>query len=194
LKEKVAVLTPGGNQHAEENYGFMNKGGAASVWMPMWYMGRFTDYMPDLKGKMIIRPMPAWTAGGFRSAGMGGTGTVVTNQSKNPDLAKKFLAYAKLSEEGGEQIWSQLGFDPVRKQVWDSPAVKAQNKFTDYFGNNIFDVLKEVSNEINPVNVGALTPAASDVVRKEVMFKALHDMQDPAKVLKAAADELRSQQ
>ena len=49
-KDKVAIVAPGGEHHAEEYYGFMNAGGAASVMMPMWYMGRFTDYMPDLAG------------------------------------------------------------------------------------------------------------------------------------------------
>ncbi|RUU68336.1 extracellular solute-binding protein, partial [Mesorhizobium sp. M7A.F.Ca.MR.362.00.0.0] len=68
---------------------------------------------PDLKGKIVIKPMPAWSEGAPRSAGMGGTGTVVTNQSKDPDVAKKFLAYAKLSKEGNIEIWKQLGFDPI---------------------------------------------------------------------------------
>lgn len=71
VKEKVAIVAPGGFHHAEEYYGFMNKGGAASVWMPMWYMGRFTDYMPDLKGKIIIKPMPVFKQGEMRSSGMG---------------------------------------------------------------------------------------------------------------------------
>lgn len=62
-KDKIAVTTPGGNHHSEEYYGFMNQGGAASVLMPIWYMGRFLDYMPDLKGKIAIRPLPAWEEG-----------------------------------------------------------------------------------------------------------------------------------
>ena len=72
----------------------MNDGGAASVWMPLWYMGRFTDYMPDLKGKMAIRPMPVFdgSVNGIKSkylsTGMGGTGTAVTMKSKNLQLAK----------------------------------------------------------------------------------------------------------
>lgn len=193
LKEKVAIVVPGGNHHAEEYYGFMNQGGAASVWMPMWYMGRFTDYMPDLKGKIIIRPMPAWEAGAFRSAGMGGTGTAVTNQSKHLDLAKDFLAFCKLSKEGNIQIWKQLGFDPIRTEVWDDPAVQEPNKFTEYFGDNIFDTLKEVKDEINAVNIGEKTPAVSDALREIVLFKTMNDLDDTGKVLKEAADEIRKQ-
>src|SRR5699024_8610580 len=71
------------------------------------YMGRFIDNMPDLEGKIAIRPLPAWEEGGKRSAGMGGTGTVVTNQSEETDLAKEFLAYAKLSDEGSANLWTE---------------------------------------------------------------------------------------
>ncbi|UJF32571.1 ABC transporter substrate-binding protein [Paenibacillus hexagrammi] len=193
VKEKIAVPAPGGFHHAEEYYAFMNKGGAASIWMPMWYMGRFTDYMPDLKGKIIIRPMPAWEPGGARSAGMGGTGTVVTQQSKVQDVTKQFLAYAKLSKEGAIEIWKQLGFDPIRSDVWNDPALKEKNKFTDYFGDNIFDTLNTVKDEIKPVNIGEKTPAVIDAVKRTAEFKIINDLEDPAKVLKEVADEVRNQ-
>ncbi|NQX71885.1 sugar ABC transporter substrate-binding protein [Paenibacillus alba] len=191
VKEKVAVTAPGGFHHAEEYYGFMNKGGAASVWMPMWYMGRFTDYMPDLKGKIIIKPMPVFKQGEKRSSGMGGTGTVITKQSKNQDVAKKFLSYAKLSKEGNIQIWSQLGFDPIRSDVWNDPALKADNKFTAYFGKNLWDVLISVKDEIAPTNIKEKTPAVSDYIKTKTIFQALNDMKDPKQVLDDAVKNIK---
>jgi len=191
VKEGIAIPAPGNYHHSEEYYGFMNKGGAASVWMPMWYMGRFTDYMPDLKGKIVIKPAPAWKEGDPRSSGMGGTGTVVTNQSEHPDLAKKFLAYAKLSKEGNIQIWKQLGFDPVRTDVWDSSELKETNKFTEYFGPNIFDTLLEVKDEIEGVNIGEKTPDVSNAIKTTVLFRTLVDMEDPEKVLKETQEQLK---
>lgn len=191
IKEGIAITTPGNFHHAEEYYGFMNNGGAASLWMPAWYMGRFTDYMPDLAGKMKIYPMPAWEEGGSRSAGMGGTGTVVTNQSAHPDLAKEFVAYAKISTEGSIQLWEQMGFDPARTDVWESDELAKENKFTEYFGQNVFDVLTEIKDEIEGVNVGELTPATIDAIKTSVAFRILVDMEDPATVLKEVADSLR---
>ncbi|WP_123041983.1 ABC transporter substrate-binding protein [Cohnella candidum] len=191
VKEKVAVAAPGGFHHAEEYYGFMNGGGAASVWMPMWYMGRFTDYMPDLKGKIIIKPMPVFKEGEMRSSGMGGTGTVITNQSKNQEIAKKFLAFAKLSKEGTIEIWKQLGFDPIRSDVWEDPALKETNKFTDYFGTNLWDVLIGVRDEIAPTNIKERTPAVSDVIKTKVMFQAINDLKDPKQVLDEAAASIK---
>ncbi|WP_373231702.1 ABC transporter substrate-binding protein [Cohnella sp.] len=193
VKEKIAVGTPGGFHHSEEYWAFMNKGGAASIWMPMWYMGRFIDNMPELKGKIIIKPMPAWTDGGARSAGMGGTGTVITQQSKVQEIAKQFLAFSKLSKEGNIEIWKQLGFDPIRSEVWELPELNEPNKFTDYFGEGIFKMLSEVKSEIKPVNIGEKTPSIIDAVKRSVMFRTLNDLEDPAKVLKEVAEEVRKQ-
>ncbi|MBW7474771.1 ABC transporter substrate-binding protein [Paenibacillus oenotherae] len=191
IKQGIAVAAPGNIHHAEEYYGFMNQGGAASVWMPMWYMGRFIEYMPDLKGKIAIKPMPAWSEGAPRSAGMGGTGTVVTLQSKHQELAKEFLAFAKLSVDGNIQLWKQMGFDPPRTDVWDMPELKEANKFTDYFGDGIFNVLTEVKDEIEGVNIGEKTPEVFDAIDTQIVFRALVNNEDPAAVLKEIAAQLK---
>jgi arabinosaccharide transport system substrate-binding protein len=193
--DKIAVPAPGGFHHSEEYWAFMNKGGAASLMMPMWYMNRFTNYMPDLKGKIAIRPLPLWEEGGNRSAGMGGTGTVVTVQSKEQDLAKAFLAEAKLSKEGSIKTWTILGFDPIRWDAWSDPAMSADNEFTAYFGKGIFDMLVEIKDEIGPTQIKELYPDAVTLVQKNVVFKALQEQsQTPEEALKEAANELRAKQ
>lgn len=194
VKAGTAVVPPGGWHHSEEYWGFMNQGGAASVVMPMWYMGRFVEYMPDLKGKIIIRPLPRWEEGGFRSAGMGGTGTVVTNQSKNIELAKGVLAEAKLTQEANIRIWNLLGFDPPRWDVWPMLKDQPDNQFTDYFGKGIFDILTEVKDEIRPVNIGAMTPATISAYQTTAGYAVFEEGKDPAVVLKEIAEELRAQQ
>ncbi|MXI85809.1 ABC transporter substrate-binding protein [Sphaerochaeta halotolerans] len=193
LNSGVAVAAPGGNHHAEEYYGFMNDGGAASMWMPMWYMNRFTDYMPDLAGKILILPMPRWTSDGARSAGMGGTGTSVTNQARDIELAKDFLMFAKGSEEGNLVIWEDLGFDPPRWDVWDNPRMNAPNKFTDYYLNDdIFGMLLEIKDEINSVNVKEKLPAVIDRINSSVMIQALQQQtKSPAEALREAAELVR---
>jgi len=191
-EHKIAILAPGGWHHAEEYWAWMNQGNAASVWMPMWYMGRFTQYMPDLKGKMIIRPMPTFS-GGMLSAGMGGTGTAVTTQSKNIDLAVDFLAESKLSLEGSIKTWTILGFDPIRKDAWSHPDMKAENQYTEYFGNDIFSTLQDAVADIGPINYGDLYPAALSLVQKNVLFKVLSEQsQTPEQALKEANEELKN--
>ena len=201
-KYKIAVTTPGGSHHAEEYYGFMNDGGAASVWMPMWYLGRFTDYMSDLKGKISVRPMPIFDGSPevyglkskFTSAGMGGTGTAVIKTSKNVELAKQFLYFAKGSKEGTIATWTILGFDPLRWDVWGDKAMKAPNKYTDYFQNgpSMFDILLKVKDGFNVTYVSGPYPAVADSIKHNVVFQALSDCsKTPEQALKSAAADLR---
>jgi len=192
-KDKIAIPMPGGNTGSEEFLTFMNKGGMGSLIMPMWYMSRFLAYMPDLKGKVLVRPLPVFEKGNSRSAGIGGTGTAVTKQSKNQDVAVKFLAYAKLSKESNIRIWQELNFDPIRWDIWNAPELQQPDP---YFGNEkIFNVLLNMKDEIKSPNMGELSAASQDIVKSNVMFKSLKEQsQTPEQALKAAADELRKQQ
>ncbi len=195
--DKIAVPCPGGFTHSEEFWAFMNKGGVASLEMPFWYLNRFTDYMPDLKGKITVAPAPAWTEGGTRSAGMGGTGTSITNQCENPELAKDFLAFAKLSREGTIKTYTVLGFDPLRWDVWDAPEITAPNIFTEYFenGTDLFNVLLEVKDEINPTVITEIYPAAINLLKSEAAFKTVAQQSaTPEEVLTQIANELRAMQ
>jgi arabinosaccharide transport system substrate-binding protein len=168
----------------------MNKGNAASIWMPLWYMGRFTQYMPDLKGKIIVRPMPVFP-GGKKSAGEGGTSTSITNQCKNIDLVKQLLAEAKLSKEGSIKTWTILGFDPIRSDAWSDPAMSAQNVYTDYFGTDVFSTLTSIVGDIGGLNLTEKYPDAITLLQKNVIFKTLQEQsQTPEEALKEANDEL----
>ncbi|WP_078593916.1 ABC transporter substrate-binding protein [Evansella clarkii] len=192
-EHEIAILAPGGLHHAEEYYGFMNDGGAASLMMPMWYMGRFLDYMGDLDGKMQIRPLPTWEEGGNRSAGMGGTGTVITNQTEDPELAKEFLAFAKLTEEGNIKLWEILGFDPPRHDVWDTEEMRADNRFFQYFHDDIFDILLDINDEINDLNITEQTPNAQQEINSTVMHSVLREQsKTPEEALSDAAEAVRS--
>ena len=173
VDEGLAVVAPGGYHHAEEFYQLMNGGNIASIVMPMWYLDRFTNYMPDLAGKIAVEPLPVWKAGENRSVGQGGTGTSITNQCKNPELVKEFLAYAKLSQDAGIEIWNTCGFDPIRTDVWSMTEVThAENVFTKYYVNNPFDTLLEIKDEIVGINNGEHLPEALDLMKNEVLNRA----------------------
>jgi arabinosaccharide transport system substrate-binding protein len=189
----IAIPMPGGRTSSEEFFAFMNNGGIASLIMPSWYMSRFLDYMPDLAGKVLVRPMPVWDSTDAKSVGIGGTGTAVTAQTKHPELAKEFLAYAKLSRESNIRIWEILKFDPIRWDVWDAPELMQADP---YFNNEkIFEVFLQLKDDIRSPNMGILSSAAQDIVKNQVMFKVLQEQSEsPEQALKAAANELRKQQ
>ena len=143
LDAGVCILAPGGGVHSEEWYGFLNGSNIASISMPLWYMGRFTDYCPDLAGKMAIYELPVWNEGDVREVLQGGTGTSVVKYTQNEQLAKDFLAFAKLSEQGNRYEWEILGFDPIRTSLWTDPSItqNPDNKYLKYFLTNPFDIL-----------------------------------------------------
>lgn len=179
LQEGILEIAPGTGHHSEEYYGLMNGESFGSVIMPMWYMGRFTDYMPDISGEIAIAPLPVWEEGQPRSVGLGGTGTVVTNQATDPEIAMDFLAYAKLLKEGNVEIWNLMGFDTIRIETWSMPELRdTPNKFSEYFTTNPFDVLNEIMNEIPAIRVSEFLPATMDALKNSVLFRAYEDMAD----------------
>lgn len=191
-KHKIAELTPGGNYHTEEFYGAMNQGSQASLVIPMYYMKDFTTYMPDLKGKMQIRPMPKWSDSEYQSVTMGGTGTAVTSQSKHIDLAKEFLYFAKLSKEGNIQLWKELGFDPPRWDVWEDPQMREDNVFYQYFHDDIFDILLDIRENIAPIQLNEFTPDVLTEIDSNVMHSVLREQNlTPEEALKQSADTVR---
>lgn len=191
---EVAELAPGGEHHAEEYYGFMNDGGAASVMMPFWYMVRFTDYMEDLSQDIAIRPLPIFEEGDYRSAGMGGTGTAIPAEGDHAELAAEFLAFAKTGEEGNIRLWEELGFDPPRFSVWDDERLQAENRFTEYFrnGTDIFATIRPLTDEIHPVRLTEESPDILTLINDEVLVQVLQDESaSPREALERAADQLR---
>ena len=100
----------------------------------------------------------------------------------------RFLDAAKLSREGAIKTWTILGFDPLRWDVWDDPAMREDNIYTEYFGKEVFNMLLEIKDEINPTVITDKYPLAIDLLKKNVCFKALRELsQTPEEALKEAA-------
>lgn len=191
-KYGIAEVAPGGNYHNEEFYGFMNNGGQASLIIPLFYMKDFTEYMPDLKGKMEIRLMPAWEDSDNVSAPMGGTGTAITNQSESVELAKEFLYFSKLSKDGNIRLWTELGFDPYRWDALEDPIMEEDNEYYEYFHDGIFDILLEAENRIGSVNITEFTPDVLSEIESNVMHNVIREnAQDPEEALKQTADNVK---
>ncbi|MNO01744.1 hypothetical protein D3C81_2219760 [compost metagenome] len=68
--------------------------------------------------------------------------------------------------------------------------MKESNKYTDYFGNDIFDTLLGVKDEIAPVNIREKSPEVFDAVRNKAMPEIFINLKDPEQVLNDLQAEL----
>ena len=74
------------------------------------------------------------------------------------------------------------------------PKMREPNKYTEYFGDNLFDVMLETADSIGKIVVtDDRFPNAVSTIQKNVMYRVLEEnSQTPADALKEAADEIRS--
>jgi arabinosaccharide transport system substrate-binding protein len=189
--DEIAVPAPGTHFHDPNFYGFFNGGGAASLWMPQWYMIRFPENMPDLEGKMIVRPLPAFEEGGAVSTMGGGTGTAITNQTPDDEVqvARDFLEFAKLTYDAQVKLWTVLGFDPFRIDVYEDPALQEPDP---WFSNEpVMANIAKMFDSITPEYTGPRYPEISTLMGEVIAAEIFDQGLPPDEVLTRAADEIR---
>ncbi len=180
-KYEIACIAPGGNFHEPTFYPYMNEGHIAGFPFPQWYMMRFTEFMPDLKGKMVMRPLPRWEEGGNRSAMGGGTGTVITDQCEDIEVAKEYLEYSKLSKDASIRIWTELEFDPFRHDVYSEPEL---DEPLPYWNNErVFRVIKEIVPEIFAQRVATYWPEMMDFLHAEIIYPIIEKGESAKEVI-----------
>lgn len=164
LDEDVAMISPGGQLDGEEGFATIGDGKIAAFPKAMWYMSRFLNYMPEMTDTWAIAPCPVFEKGQPRSVGIGGTGTVVSKQSKNAELAAEFISWAKLSYDGNVKIWEILGFDTCNTEIWTDEEIRndTSNKYISYFVTNPFDTLNQIKDEIGKVKVTSVLPSINE--------------------------------
>ncbi|BBF42607.1 N-acetyl-D-glucosamine ABC transport system, sugar-binding protein [Lachnospiraceae bacterium KM106-2] len=196
LKDKIAMVSPGGHVDMEEGFANIGDGKIASFPKALWYMSRFLSYMPEMKGQWAIAPCPVFEEGQPRSVGIGGTGTIVTQQSKNAKLAAEFIAYAKCSEEGEKGIWNELGFDVCNTSIWNDESITKDktNKYLQYFVTNPFDVLNEVKDEIGKINVKEISTTINSQMCDTTLNEIFEDGVSVDDALQEAQDAVDSEQ
>ncbi len=196
INEGIAIPTPGGQTDTEPGFATVGDQKIAAFPKALWYMSRFLNYMPEQKGKWAIAPCPTYKEGQPRSVGIGGTGTVVSLQSKNQDLAAEFLVYAKLSLEGEKRIWEVLGFDPVNTELWQDKSIthNPDNKYVAFFRTNPFDVLNEIKNEIGGIKCVSITSTINEQMNLNVLNNCLEKLADVDSELEAAQNEIDIEQ
>jgi len=191
----VIATIAGGQPDTEEAYGEFNAGNYATAFLPFWFMSRYTNYMGELSGKIALAPIPVLEKGMPRSVGGGGTGTVVTKTAVDVQLAKDFLAFAKLTEDANIEIWNTLGFDPLNMNVWEMEEVthNPENTFVKYFVNNPFDVLNDIKSEIEMIKSTSASPTINNVLGTITLNEIFEDGRDVTEALNDAQAQIEQE-
>jgi arabinosaccharide transport system substrate-binding protein len=189
----IARPASGGQHHAPDHFIDLAEGRIASLWMPQWYMTRFPDDMGSVLADVaVIRPMPIFEEGGYTSTMGGGTGTAITNQI-DPDkiaVAAEFLAFSKLSYDANVALWTDLGFDPMRLDVYDDPALLIT--MDDFSGEVPFTHIKAGLGNVAPEYTGAFYPEIATIINTTMIYDLIENQMSPEEVLAAAVAELEA--
>ena len=189
----IARPATGGHHHTPEHFIDLSESKIASFYMPQWYMTRYPDNMGSvLKDVAVIRPMPIWEEGGYTSTMGGGTGTVITNQidPSKIALAAEFLAFSKLTYEANVALWTDLGFDPMRLDVYDDDALLITME--DFSGEVPFVHIKNALGNVAPEYTGPFYPEIATIMTTTTLYDLIENQMAPEEVLANMADELRA--
>ncbi len=196
LDSGVAEVSPDG--HVDLEAGFQNILDHNIVSFPkaMWYMSRFINYMPEEKGNWYLAPCPVFEAGQNNSVGIGGTGTVVTQQAKDKALAADFICYAKMSMEGEKLNWEMLGFDVCNTAMWTDESIihDDSNQYNAFFRNYPYDVLNQIKDGIGKISVVSISPTINEEICTNTLNQILENKTPVDEALAASQDVISLEQ
>ncbi len=192
LNEGIAQVSPDGHVDLEAGYQNILDHNIVAFPKAMWYMSRFTNYMPEEEGNWYIAKCPVFEKGQNCSVGIGGTGTVVTKQSSDAELAADFLCFAKMSPEGETMIWNDLGFDVCNTSLWadDSFAHDESNQYNKFFRNYPYDVLESIKDQIGTVMTVSISPTINEYMCNTTLNEMFEDGMSVDDALSEAQDAI----
>ena len=195
LVHEHGIVRPasGGGHHSPDHFIDLVEGRIASLWMPQWYMTRYPDNMGSaLADVAVVRPMPVFEEGSYTTTMGGGTGTAITNQidSDKIALAAEFLAFAKLTYDANVLLWTDLGFDPMRLDVYDDEALLIT--MDDFSGEMPFRHIKAGLGKVAPEYTGPFYPEIAIIFQTTGLYDLIENQVAPEEVIANAVEELRA--
>lgn len=158
-------------------------------WTPAWYagfadgtvathfgavwMGGFlkTWIAPDATGKFGVVPLPAWKAGGVRTANDGGSNLAITQQAKNKDAAWTFVEYVTANRDAQIKAWQAMDSFPALDAAYDAPFAAEPDP---YFGGQPYRlVFVELARKIPTWHYTKDYPEANSIMAAEIVNVAL---------------------
>ena len=189
---KIAIPAPGGDQYNPTFWGAYGKGDVASIWGAGWMLSILEGFIPDLKGKWAAQPLPvAPPDAPWDTSTVGGNAAVITNQSKNVDVAWDFIRWLMLDKPLPDVVYGV----PNNTKLWTDPIFQ---KPSDYLGGQVIGKLwlDQTQELIKPgapyLNPDPNNPTAYDIFVRDALGPAINGDKSADDALSAAVAELKS--
>jgi len=153
-------------------YGAMQQDAFAVHLGAPWYQGFMKDNAASLAGKWMLQPLPLFADGsGAPTATFGGTGTVITRQSKYPQIAWEFIKFANLTVDGQLLAFDMANLFPTYMPAWSDDRLYRTD---DYFsGQRPAAIIREVAPKIPPLHNSPYWPEVTDAFTRLVVTPVL---------------------
>ncbi|WP_431218830.1 ABC transporter substrate-binding protein [Leifsonia xyli] len=153
----------------------------------VWWIATLTGEAAELSGKYGVTELPAFSAGGARTSNSGGSGLAVPAQSKNPQLAASFVAFALADTQNQVSMMKKDGLFPAYLPALKDPFFAQPDPY--FGGQKVYSLFAEQTAKIPSIAYTSDNAKATDIVGAAVAASVLGG-KDPAAALKDAAQQI----
>ncbi|WDF43452.1 ABC transporter substrate-binding protein [Streptomyces sp. T12] len=160
--------------------------------MAIWYKNYgLVPNVPEQKGKWRVKALPRFARGGAATAAVGGTGFGVIKDKANTQATREFLFNTWLTHDGQVRRFTETGYLPTRRSVYDDPRLSAAR---DDFcgGQRLFPLYRELLPQVPPFHQSPDQSILYDVLAGNLL-RAYHGDLSPRQALKQTAADFRDQ-
>lgn len=196
-KEQIAGIAPAeaGDEWTPPTYwAAFNGEQFVATFGPPWHLGNLLINVPDQAGKWAVQALPKGLGDGKPTANFGGTGQVITEQSKNADLAFEILKACNLTNAGVLADFRERTAYPAYKPAYEDPALNAPSEY--FNGAKIGEVYTQIAPELPAFRQSPVWPEATEALTRDVITPVMQNQTDAKTALtnlRATIDQLKQQ-
>ena len=160
--------------------------------MAIWYKNYgLVANVPEQKGRWRVRALPRFAKGGGVTAAAGGTGFGVVKDKANTRAAGRFLFGTWLTHEGQVRRFTETGYLPTRRSVYEDPRLNAtKDEFCG--GQRLFSLYRSLLPDVPPFYQSPDQSILFDVLAGNLLRAYRGDL-SPRQALKQTAADYRDQ-
>jgi arabinosaccharide transport system substrate-binding protein len=188
--DEIAMLAPGGDRYNQTYYGAMGAGDFVIEVGAPWYQGFMKDNVAQLEGKWHMQPFPLFADGtGARTATHGGTGTCITEQSKDAEAAWAFIKFCNLNTDSVLKGFEMVNLFPTWKSAWEDPRMQFEDAYFD--NQKPAEFISDVGDEMPPLYNSPFWPEVTEAFENLVLNPVMLNEKDVETAMAEGVEEAK---